>query len=107
MAFSGCTGLTDITLAPSVTKIGRYAFWRCTGLNRITIPPGVTNIGEAAFSGCTGLNDVLFAGNAPATFGNSVFDNVAAGIKVRYVKGATGFTKPEWKGCKTVETATP
>jgi hypothetical protein len=57
-AFSGCTGLTSITIPNSVTSIGGSAFSGCTGLTSITIPNGVTSIGGSAFSGCTGLTSV-------------------------------------------------
>ena len=58
VAFSGCTGLTDITIPSSVTEIGPYAFSGCTGLTRITISEGVTVIGGYAFEGCTGLTSI-------------------------------------------------
>ncbi|MEE3404803.1 MAG: leucine-rich repeat domain-containing protein, partial [Acutalibacteraceae bacterium] len=57
-AFSGCTGLTSITIPDSVTSIGNYAFSGCTGLTSITIPDSVTSIGSSAFSGCTGLTSI-------------------------------------------------
>ena len=51
-AFSGCTGLTSITIPNSVTSIGNYAFKGCEGLTCITIPNSVTSIGIQAFYGC-------------------------------------------------------
>ena len=36
-AFSGCTGLTSITIPSSVTSIGNYAFAGCSSLERITV----------------------------------------------------------------------
>ena len=36
-AFSGCTGLTSITIPNSVTSIGNYAFDGCTGLKEVHI----------------------------------------------------------------------
>ena len=57
-AFSGCTGLTSITIPNSVTSIGDRAFSGCSGLTSITIPNSVTSIREAAFYGCTGLTSV-------------------------------------------------
>ena len=60
-AFSGCTGLTSITIPNNVTSIGRYAFSGCTGLTSIELPSSLTSIEYEAFSGCTGLTSVTFA----------------------------------------------
>ena len=57
-AFSGCTGLTNVTIGNSVTRIGYSAFYGCTSLTSITIPDSVTSIGNSAFYGCTGLKEV-------------------------------------------------
>ena len=54
-AFSGCSGLTSITIPDSVTSIGYRAFYNCSGLTSVTIPDSVTSIGSGAFSGCTGI----------------------------------------------------
>lgn len=61
-AFSGCTGLTSITIPDSVTSIGGSAFAGCTGLTSVTIPNSVTSIGDYAFFECTGLTDIKFNG---------------------------------------------
>ena len=37
-AFSGCTGLTGVTIPGSVTRIGSRAFYDCTGLKGVHIP---------------------------------------------------------------------
>ena len=57
-AFSGCTGLTSVTIPNSVTSIGKDAFSGCTWLTSVTIPESVTSIDFNAFSGCTGLKEV-------------------------------------------------
>ena len=44
-AFSGCSGLTSLTIPSSVTEIGSYAFEDCSGLTSLTIPSSVTSIG--------------------------------------------------------------
>ena len=51
-AFSGCSGLTSVTIPNSVTSIGDYAFSGCIGLTSVTIPNSVTSIGGSAFSCC-------------------------------------------------------
>jgi hypothetical protein len=57
-AFSGCSGLTSVTIPNSVTSIGSYAFSGCSGLTSVTIPNSVTSIGYAAFRDCSGLTSV-------------------------------------------------
>ena len=57
-AFTGCIGLTSITIPDSVTSIGEYVFGACISLTSITIPGSVTSIGVGAFSGCSGLESI-------------------------------------------------
>ena len=51
-SFSGCTGLTSITIPSSVTTLEGNSFSGCTGLTSITIPSSVTSIGGSCFSYC-------------------------------------------------------
>ena len=51
-AFSGCRGLTSVTIPNSVTSIGNSAFENCNSLTSITIPNSVTSIGVWAFKNC-------------------------------------------------------
>ncbi len=73
-AFSGCTGLTSITIPDSVTSIGGSAFSGCTGLTNITIPDSVTSIGSYAFSGCTGLTSITIP-DSVTSINNYAFEN--------------------------------
>ena len=66
-AFSGCTGLTSVTIPNSVTSIGGYAFSGCTGLTTLTIPNGVTTIGQKTFQNCTSLTSITFAPTSSVT----------------------------------------
>ena len=68
-AFSGCSGLTSVSIGNSVTSIGHWAFERCSGLTSITIPNSVTSIGGDVFSGCSGLTSIV------VNKGNSVYDS--------------------------------
>lgn len=47
-------------LAPSITKIGDYAFYYCENLKNVTIPNKVTQIGNRAFGYCPNLNTITF-----------------------------------------------
>ncbi len=57
-AFSGCSGLTSVTIPNSVTSIGNNAFSGCSGLTSVTIPNSVISIGVDVFENCTGLTSV-------------------------------------------------
>ena len=57
-AFSGCSGLTSVTIPNSVTSIGRFAFYGCSSLTSIDIPNSVTSIGSSAFNGCSSLTSI-------------------------------------------------
>ena len=67
--FSGCAGLTSVTVPDTVTSIGYSAFLGCKGLTSVTIPDSVTSIGDDAFLGCTGLTSIKVAE------GNTVYDS--------------------------------
>ena len=60
-AFSGCTGLTSVTIGSGVTSIGYWAFYNCSGLTSVTIGESVTSIGYYAFYGCQSLTKAEFA----------------------------------------------
>ena len=83
-AFSGCSGLTSLTIPSSVTSIGESAFSGCSGLTSLTIPSSVTSIGESAFSGCSGLTSLTIPSSV-TSIGESVFFGCS---------GLTSFTIP-------------
>ena len=62
-AFSGCKGLTSVTIPNSLTSIGGSAFSGCSGLTSVTIPNSVTSIGDDAFRFCSGLTNLTITGN--------------------------------------------
>ena len=71
-AFEYCSGLTSITIPNSVTAIESYAFYCCSGLTSITIPNSVTAIGLYAFSGCRGLTSITIP-NSVTSIGEDAF----------------------------------
>lgn len=73
-AFSGCKGLTSITIPNSVTTIEEGAFSGCEGLNTINIPNSVTSIKDLAFQACTNLKSI-YIGDGVKTIGAKAFFN--------------------------------
>ena len=61
---AGCKN-SAIPADGSVTRIDTYAFSGHTGLMNITIPDTVTSIGELAFMACSGLETILVAEGNP------------------------------------------
>ena len=81
-AFSGCSGLTSVTIGNSVTSIGESAFKYCSGLMSVIIPNSVSSIGIAAFNG-SGLTSVTIP-NSVTSIGNYAFGSCSSLKEVNY-----------------------
>ena len=84
--FQGCSGLSSITIPSSVTSIGGEAFAWCSGLISINIPSSVTSIGYYAFSGCSGLTAITIP-NGVTKIENGTFYNCASLASVNLPSG--------------------
>ena len=71
-SFSGCTGLSSVTIPEELTNIGNSAFSGCSSLTNITIPSSVTSIGDWAFEGCN-LPNILVKCVTPPSVDNTSF----------------------------------
>ncbi|MES2704970.1 MAG: leucine-rich repeat domain-containing protein [Verrucomicrobiota bacterium] len=85
-------GRTGPYIIPAgVTSIGETAFSGCTGLTGVTIPAGVTSIGSYAFHGCTALLNMEAApGNTAYKSAGGVLFNAEETVLWRYPGGRTG-----------------
>ena len=118
-AFSGCSGMTSVTIPSSVVTIaGGFdfggsafvggAFENC-GLTTLIIPSSVTSIGGGAFAGCSNLVSIV------VEEGNAVYDSrdncnaiiekennrLIAGCKnTKIPDGLIGITVGAFFGCK-------
>lgn len=54
------TSVNRTDMYTSNDKLGWYAFSGCSGLTSLTIPSSVTEIGSWAFSGCSGLTNLYY-----------------------------------------------
>lgn len=104
-AFSGCAGLTSITIPDSVTSIGAYAFDACEGLTNITIPDRVTSIGNGAFRDCTGLTSVTIP-NSVTNIGFSAFWNCKGLTSVTIGNGVTSIGYDAFYSCEGLTSIT-
>jgi len=64
--------LTRVTLLPTCTSIGNYAFHECDMLTEVVLPETLIAIGTRAFSGCLYLSKINFPA-ALTTVGDSAF----------------------------------
>lgn len=76
-AFTGCAGLSGVSIPSSVVSIDNYAFSGCTGLTDVTIPDGVRTINAGAFKGCTGLTNIKIP-NSVNRIDNFTFEGCAS-----------------------------
>ncbi len=71
-----------------VAEIGDNAFSGCDGITRVTIPAGIKKIGDRAFQRCKGLQTVTVHWKTPLDVPNSVFDGVnTANVMLKVPKG--------------------
>ena len=103
-AFSGCYGLTDITIPNGVTAIECGAFYNCNGLASITIPDSVTtieggaSIGAGAFEDCGGLAGVTIGGSV-ASIGDRAFRGCSKLTNITIPNSVTSIGKSAFKWC--------
>ena len=112
--FSGCTGLTSVTIPDNVTSIGSGAFLGCTDLTSVTIGNSVTSIGRSAFLDCTGLAEIIYNAKAAAdlqysSYGNYVFNNAGTssdGLRVVIGNGVEKIPSYLFYGCTGLTSVT-
>ena len=102
-AFSGCSGLTSLTIPASVTSIGESAFKDCSGLTSVSIPNGVTSIGERAFYGCSGLTSVSIP-NSVTSIGGSAFSGCSNMASIVLPNGLTTIDSETFYNCSNLAT---
>ena len=97
-AFSGCSGLTSVDIPNSVTSIGEFTFQNCKGLASITIPSSVTSIGEGTFYGCSGLKSITIP-NSVTSIGKDAFYDCSGLIEVDIPNSVTSIGERAFYGC--------
>ena len=97
-AFSGCSGLTSLTIPSSVTEIGSYAFEDCSGLTSLTIPSSVTSIGWSAFSGCSGLTSLTIPSSV-TSIGYYAFSGCSGLTSLTIPSSVTSIDDNAFSGC--------
>ena len=102
-AFSGCSGLTSITIPDGVTSIGEYAFSGCSSLISVTIADSVTSIGWYAFSDCSDLTSVIFSDSSKLTsIGVHVFANCDSLTSITIPNSVTSIGDKAFYNCNSL-----
>ena len=104
-AFSGCSGLTSLTIPSSVTEIGSYAFEDCSGLTSLTIPSSVTSIGWYAFEGCSGLTSLTIPSSV-TEIGSYAFEDCSGLTSLTIPSSVTSIGWYAFEGCSGLTSLT-
>jgi LPXTG-motif cell wall-anchored protein len=99
---SGCSGLTDFTIADTVTSIGEYAFKGCSGLTTLVIPNSVTSIGDGIVMDCTKLTSVQLPGSI-TSYPDQMFSGCTSLKTIALAEGATSVPTKMFYGCTNLE----
>ena len=104
-AFSGCSGLTSVTIPNSVTSIGNGAFYYCSSLTSVTIPNSVTSIDEYAFSGCSCLTSITIP-NSVTSIGSYAFYDCSGLTSVTIPNSVTSIGASFFAYCSSLTSVT-
>ncbi|MEL3899817.1 MAG: leucine-rich repeat domain-containing protein [Treponema phagedenis] len=108
-AFVDCSGLTSIDLSActKLTSIGFGAFRGCSGLTSITLPDGLTSIEYDTFSGCSGLTSIdLSACTKLTSIGNGAFYDCSGLTSITLPDGLTSIGHYAFAGCSKLTSVT-
>ncbi len=98
-AFEGFTALSSVSLAPSVTSIGAYAFSMCGGIGDLDLTAfAALTLKEGAFYGCTGITSLTL----PTVYAESrAFGNCSSltGVTIDQKAGGGSLADNVFQGC--------
>ena len=100
---AGLTGVTSVTLAESVAKVGGSAFANCADLEKINLDR-VAEIGDSAFKGCASLEKIRL--DSAEKIGKSAFDGCASIADVTLSGALESIGESAFANCESLETAT-
>ena len=81
--FYNMSGLTEVVIPSSVTKLGAYAF-QLSGITTVTVPDSVTTLENYAFSSCASLETASLPGRFLGTINESRVFSGCPNVEVTY-----------------------
>lgn len=100
-AFTGCAGMTGLTLPGSLTTIGNSACSQCTGLLSLNLPNSLTSIGDNAFMGCSHLGSIVLP-NAVTMVAVGTFQGCSSLSSVTFGPSVTTIGNVAFEGCSSL-----
>ncbi|MDE5550247.1 MAG: leucine-rich repeat domain-containing protein [Bacteroidaceae bacterium] len=95
----GCAG----TIFPkSVSQISSNAFSGCTGLTSLSIPKWIEVIEDYAFSDCSRLEEIVLPENCTLQLGQSVFDGCCSLTSFNLPAGDISFLQNPFTNCENL-----
>ena len=104
-AFSGCSGLTSVTIPNSVIAIGSFAFSGCSGLTSVAIPDKVSTIANSTFNGCSSLISVTIP-NSVTNIETSAFGYCSSLTNIIIPSSVTSIANYSFQGCSNLTSMT-
>ncbi|MDE5618591.1 MAG: leucine-rich repeat domain-containing protein [Clostridia bacterium] len=104
-AFRDCSSLTSIKISDSVTHIGSDAFRDCSGLTSITIPSSVTYIDYSAFRDCSGLTSITIPSSV-TYIGGWAFSGCSGLTSITIPSSVTYIGYSAFSGCSSLTSIT-
>lgn len=102
-AFAGCTQLTAITLPAGLRELGDGAFEGCTALTGVALPDSLTALGYGVFRGCSALTAVEFPAGIAWITGSSMLRNCTSLRSVKLPKTVSSLGDYFFAGCTALE----
>lgn len=102
-AFAGCTQLTAITLPAGLRELGDEAFKGCTALTGVALPDSLTALGYGVFRDCSALTAAEFPAGIAWISGSSMLRNCTSLRSVKLPKTVSSLGDDFFAGCTALE----
>lgn len=101
-AFADCISLTSVTLPPTITRIGNYAFTHCKYMKDLNFPESLITIGRGAFSDCYSFTRVELPPSV-TRLGNYAFYHCVNLVDIMIGEGVRNIGQSAFQECFSIE----